>query len=106
MEGPGLPWGQGLEVWLRSGLIQPQLCVGRGTSSRRGPRRVGGALVDLPFRPCPGGPSVRAPLPLPVPRSWGGGMVGYDTWVLASRMLLWALGPTAPGWGGLIKESG
>lgn len=100
MEGPGLPWGRGLGVWLRSGLIQPQLCVGRGTSSRRGPRRVGGppAQEALLYPPPP---------PLPVPRSWGGGMVGYDTCVLASRMLLWALGPTAPGWGGgLIKESG
>lgn len=56
----------------------------------------------LPFRTCPGGPATDA-------RVWGCRrlqislrpvrVVGCDAWFLASGMLLWALGPLAPGEG-------
>lgn len=43
------------------------LVLAMGLPHFGGPKGVGGLLVDLPFRPCLGGPSP------PMPRSWGVG---------------------------------
>lgn len=62
----GLLGGEGCKCGWAEVSSSLGLVLAMGLSHFGGPGRVGGLLVDLPVRPCLGGPS-------PMPRSWGVG---------------------------------